>query len=53
MLQFVDCIRGIFSRGSGFSFSKLMFRRVVGEEKVTLMLCFCKTCLRGWLREGW
>ena len=29
-----------------------MFRRVVGEEKVTLMSCFCRTCLRGWLREG-
>ena len=33
--------------------SMSMFRRVVGEEKVTLMSCFCRTCLRGWLREGW
>jgi len=30
-----------------------MLRRLVGDEKVTLMSCFCRTCLRGLLREGW
>jgi len=30
-----------------------MLRRLVGAEKVTLISCFCKTCLRGLLREGW
>ena len=29
-----------------------MFRRVVGEEKVTLISCFCRTCLRGWAEGG-
>ena len=52
--ELIDCIRGIFSRGVDLVLvSMSMFRRVVGEEKVTLMSCFCRTCLRGWLREGW